>query len=68
MDCQNMCKLAECNGVQILNVVQFIVESSTYLLNTVGCYGYWLIDYVFFYFPFFVLSISEFGVVMGIVE
>ena len=41
------------------------VESSTSLLNTVGCYGYWWIDYVFFYFPFFcfVLCISEFGVV-----
>ena len=37
----SMCEVAECNGVQILNVVQFIVESSTYLLNTVGCYGYW---------------------------
>ena len=52
MDCQNMCEVAECNGVQILNVVQFIVESSTYLLNTVSCYGYWWIDFVFFYFPF----------------
>ena len=30
MDYQNMCEVAEYNGVQILNVVQFIVESSTY--------------------------------------
>ena len=67
MDYQNMCEVAECNGVQILNVIQFIVESSTYLLNTVGCYGYWLIDSVLFCFPFS-LSISEFDVVIDIFE
>ena len=52
IDFQNMCEVAECNGVQILNVVQFIVKSSTYLLNTVGCYGYWWNIFCFLFFPF----------------
>ena len=52
MDCQNMCEVVDCNGVQILNVVQFIVESSTYLLNTVGCYGYWWNRLCFLLFSF----------------
>ena len=47
MDCQNMCEVAECNGVQILNVVQFIVDNSTYLLSTVTVMNIGEIDYVF---------------------
>ena len=43
-----------------LNVVQFIVESSTNLLNTVGCYGYRQIYFFIFLFsPFFFVSLNS---------
>ena len=48
--CQYMCEIAECNSLQNFECCSIFVEISTSLLNTVDCYGYWWIDYVYFYF------------------